>query len=79
MSTFIPSSSEVRDKLLALGHAQVIALADKTRTPFTTLWKIRSGETENPRIETVRAIWPELIGVDGAPSVPSLEEEARDA
>lgn len=48
--------------LLNLGHAQVQELSAKTRTPFTTLWKIRSGETDNPRLETVRAIWPELSG-----------------
>lgn len=53
-------------------YAEIAASADKTQTPFTTLWKIRSGETENPRIETVRAIWPELIGAEGAPSVPSV-------
>ena len=60
MSKQIPSPAQVRERLAKLGHAQVQALAAKTGTPFTTLWKIRSGETLDPRLETVRAIWAEL-------------------
>ena len=69
MDTSIPSPEQVRTRLEALGHAGIKALADKTGVPFTTLWKVRAGETSNPRLETVRAIWPELIGTSGAPAV----------
>jgi predicted transcriptional regulator len=64
MNTSIPSPDQVRKRLAALGHADIKALADKTGAPFTTLWKIRAGDTTNPRIDTVRAIWPELIAAD---------------
>lgn len=69
MSTHIPSAAELRARLAELGHAQVQALAARASVPFTTLWKIRTGETADPRLETVRAIWPELIGTEGAPAV----------
>jgi len=35
-------------------HAEVKELASKSGVPFTTLWKIRVGPTNNPGIETVR-------------------------
>ena len=60
MTTSIPSPGDVRARLQTLGRSQLIALSERTGAPFTTLWKIRSGETADPRIETVRAIWPEL-------------------
>ncbi len=60
----IPTPQDVRDKLSALSHAQVLALAERTAVPFTTLWKVRTGETKNPRLETVFAIWPELMVLD---------------
>lgn len=56
----IPAVAEVRAKLGGLAHAECKALATRTGVPFTTLWKIRSGETSDPRLETVRAIWPDL-------------------
>ena len=66
MDTTIPSTHDVRERLHELGHAQVQELSAKTGTPFTTIWKIRTGETDNPRLETVRAIWPELIATTKA-------------
>lgn len=58
MSTSIPSAADVRASLEKLSHAQVGALAEQSKVPFTTLWKIRNGETENPRLETVRQFMP---------------------
>lgn len=54
MATQLPSAEVIRDRLLGMNHADVKALAGKSRVPFTTLWKIRAGETTNPGIETVR-------------------------
>lgn len=73
MDNTIPSAEQVREKLLALGHAQVRALAERAAVPFTTAWKIRSGETADPRLETVRQLWPELVGLDaeGAATEPA--------
>ena len=72
----IPTPIDLRSRLAALTHAQVQELARKTAVPFTTLWKVRGGETANPRLETVRAIWPELIGQPGAPAIPEPAKAA---
>lgn len=82
----IPGAAEVRDRLARLSYAQMRALAAASGVPFTTLWKVRTGETKNPGVETVRQFWPsipapsacELIGAEGAPAVPA-EAEVRDA
>jgi len=60
MQQAIPSPEELRKRLNALSYAEVKALCERRRVPFTTVWKLRSGETEDPRLETVRAIWPDL-------------------
>ena len=54
----IPSVAEVRAQLEGVDTAQLKRLAVRADVPFTTLWKIRSGETGNPGIETVRKFWP---------------------
>lgn len=61
MSTVIPSPSEVRAKLAPMTLAQLEQLATDSGVPFTTLVKVRNGQTENPRLETVHAIWPRLL------------------
>lgn len=60
MNAIIPSPAQVRALLAPMNQAQIQALADRSGVPFTTLLKVRTGETANPRLETVRAIWPEL-------------------
>lgn len=55
-----PSPEEVRKHLESLSHAEVTALAAESGVPFTTLWKIRQGDTPNPRLKTVHDLWPEL-------------------
>lgn len=66
MKTEIPSPEQLRAKLLALGAAEMRQLADATHVPFHTLVKIRNGETSNPRLQTVRALWPALDLADAA-------------
>lgn len=56
----IPPVTEIRGLLEKLGHAQVHELARASGVPFTTIWKVRSGETGNPGIETVRKWMPHL-------------------
>lgn len=56
----IPTAAEVKGRLAALGYSEMQALAKSSGVPFTTLWKIRSGETPNPRIETVRLCYEAL-------------------
>ena len=54
MQQTIPSASEIRVRLKVLSHADLRVLSATSGVPFTTLWKVRSGETPNPGIETVR-------------------------
>jgi predicted transcriptional regulator len=56
MTNDIPSALHVRAWLLPLAKPQLQRLSDLSGVPFGTLWKIRSGDTEDPRIETVRRI-----------------------
>lgn len=60
MESPIPSAAQVRGALEPMTNAQLQSLAELSGVPFTTLWKVRSGETENPRIETVRMLWPHV-------------------
>jgi len=54
MNTKIPPISVIKGRLEALTYSDMQGLAVVSDVPFTTLWKIRSGETSNPGIETVR-------------------------
>ncbi len=56
----IPPVSDLQNILVGLGHAQLQELARLSGVPFTTIWKIRSGETKNPGIETVRMWLPHV-------------------
>jgi len=60
MQTDIPTPEQLRAKLEAMGAADMRRLADATQVPFHTLVKIRNGETTNPRLRTVRSLWPAL-------------------
>jgi predicted transcriptional regulator len=60
MNTTIPSAADVRAKLEPLTNAQLQKLADLSGVPFTTLWKVRAGETKDPRIDTVREFLPHV-------------------
>jgi predicted transcriptional regulator len=66
MDPYIPSAADLRALLLALGHAQMQQMAQRSGVPFTTLWKLRSGETDNPRLETVRSLLPHLLNAEAA-------------
>jgi predicted transcriptional regulator len=68
MSTTIPSPAEVRAKLAPMSLAKLEELATRTGVPFTTLVKLRNGQTENPRLETVHAIWPALTAPEAEPA-----------
>jgi predicted transcriptional regulator len=57
----------LRARLLPLGHSQLQKLALDSGVPFTTLWKIRSGETRNPGIDTARRFYP-LVSAQEAKS-----------
>jgi predicted transcriptional regulator len=60
MDTQIPSVEQIRAWLAGLDAPQFQALADTAGVPFTTLLKIRRGETKDPRLETVRCLFPHM-------------------
>lgn len=78
MDNGIPSAQEVRDRLLRLDLAEVRKLAATSGVPFTTLWKVRAGETANPGLDTVRKFWPDLADADENPA-PALAPQAQAA
>ena len=67
MNTPIPSALQVRAWLLPLDSKQLQRLAELSKVPFGTLWKIRAGDTKDPRIETVRQIGMSLSEAIKAP------------
>lgn len=74
MKSNIPSPQQVRDKLAPMSQATLLSIAERSGVPVTTIIKIRNGQTPNPRIDTVRAIWPELVDDDHpAPQQDSQE------
>lgn len=64
--TTVPSSAEVRSRLLSMTLAQLEALGKQCDVPYTTLLKIRNGQTKTPRLETVHVIWPALLEREAA-------------
>lgn len=58
--TNVPSADEVRERLASLSNAQLERLASMSGVPFHTLLKVRSGETGNPRLNTVHAFLPHV-------------------
>lgn len=74
MQGIIPSISDVRQRLARESTADLKRLAQASGVPFTTLWKLRSGETSNPGIETVRKFYPLLLSTP-----PSTQEQPAHA
>lgn len=57
-STQIPSGDEVRAALAPYSVAGVSALSLQSGVPAPTIAKIKWGETRDPRVSTVRLLWP---------------------
>jgi predicted transcriptional regulator len=64
MKAEIPSAETLRNSLAALDAAALRRLSKLSGVALTTLWNIRSGETADPRLETVRQFVPHLASVD---------------
>jgi predicted transcriptional regulator len=63
MNAAIPSAEQVRAALKRVPTADLADLAASSGVPLPTLVKVRNGQTSNPRIETVRAVWPALCAM----------------
>ncbi|CAB4158358.1 hypothetical protein UFOVP703_4 [uncultured Caudovirales phage] len=53
-----PSSEQVRQALSLLTLSQLKRLAAQSSVPYMTLYKVRSGATQEPMLSTVHAIAP---------------------
>jgi len=73
MNSQIPSAALVKERLEPLNSAALMAISTASGVPFTTLWKIRSGETTNPGIETIRKFFHLLADSEQNPAIPSVE------
>lgn len=60
MCTEIPTPETVRQRMADLGYPEIRSLSSVSGVPFTTLLKIKSGETSNPGIGTVGMFWGHL-------------------
>lgn len=58
MDANIPTTEEIVIALGPLGYAQMQELARLSGVAFTTLWKIKIGETKDPGVGKVRRFWP---------------------
>ena len=76
MNSEIPSTAQVRLQLQGLPDNGLREVADKSGVPFTTLWKIRAGETVNPGIETVRKFYHFLAEPSAERSCAAIEPVA---
>lgn len=73
MSTPILSGEEVRKRMAGLSLSALEELSKRSNVPFTTLYKIKRGETMNPGIETVRAF---IDHIPADPAGATAEAEA---
>jgi hypothetical protein len=76
MAKNLPSPEEVQAALKPLSVPDLQKLADASRVPFHTLLKIRDGQTENPRLGTVRQFW---LHVPKPPKVAPAADPAPQA
>jgi hypothetical protein len=76
MDTNIPSAEQVRAALGNFSMAQVHVLSRLSGVPWTTLRKIRDGETPNPRLETVRQFLPHMTAVRDLTAKPAPAQQA---
>lgn len=60
MNSVIPSAEAVRAALAPLSLKQLEKLAELSGVPFTTIYKVKRGETKNPGIETLRQFMPHV-------------------
>lgn len=56
----LPTSEHVRGLMQPLTRKQVAMLSILSDVSFNTLIKVQSGQTADPRLDTVAAFWPYL-------------------
>ena len=69
MNYEIPGTDQLRNLLGRMTHQDLLALHKRTGVHWRTLWKIRSGETPNPRVGTVRAFLRDAVEMAGEKDV----------
>lgn len=64
---------DVLSALRRMSPGQVRPLADRAGVPIHTVMKIRSGETDNPRVRTVEALAQALASAGGPDDAQAAE------
>jgi predicted transcriptional regulator len=78
MESPIPSAEEVRSMLDGLTLKQMEDVALRSGVPFSTIYKIKRGETRNPGIETLRQFLPFVKRArEGVALAPTLVEASH--
>jgi predicted transcriptional regulator len=73
-----PSSEDLQALLKPLTLRHLTALSALSEVPVSTLYKIRSGDTPNPGIETVRSFMPHIKAAVAAADAPASQlDEAK--
>lgn len=68
MTLKTPTSEQVRALLAPFNLKQLEALAALSGVPFTTLYKIKRADTENPGIDTVHKFLPHVAAALRGPA-----------
>lgn len=79
LPTTLPTSEQIREALRPLRRAQLMRLATLSGVSWNTVQKIASGETADPRIDTVAAIVPHIAQVLIEPEAGAESPSAPEA
>lgn len=77
----VPTAATIREAMRPLRRSQLMRLATLSGVSFNTIQKIASGETADPRLDTVAAIVPHIAAAaaDDVPAAAPVEATAADA
>lgn len=56
MTKTLPSVEKVRERLKGLSHIEIEALANRAEVAKSTVWNLRLGYVQSPRIDTLTKI-----------------------
>ena len=60
MSATIPSTEDLRRRLAGFDTRRLRVLAEMSGVPFTSLYNVKQGYSNNPGIEMVRRFFPHI-------------------
>lgn len=79
MNIEVPSVEAVREALAGLTLKQIERLGELSGVPWSTIYKIKRGETRDPGMDTCGRFMPHVDVARGASDASGVEPEARAA